>query len=238
MRKSKHTSNIHYSKKEKKTALFKDRARTNVFRESEQRLIFFLVQRIPTYISSDMLTFIGIFGSAIVLLGFLIAHFVNINYLLIGILGLGINWLGDSLDGRLAYYRNIPRKWYGFSLDIIMDWIGTALIGLGYLIYAKNSTEILAFLFVVLYGWAMIISQLRYKVTNQYTIDSGLVGPTELRVIISLILILEVVFQGSITYFVSVITIVLLVLNIADTRKLLKAGDLRDLEDKQLNKNG
>lgn len=218
----------------KKAAVFNDRARTNIFRKSEQQLIFFLVKRVPTYISSDMLTFIGMLGSAIVLSGFLLAAFVNVYYLLVGILGLIINWVGDSLDGRLAYYRNIPRKWYGFSLDIIMDWIGTVLIGLGYLIYAESGTEILAFLFVVLYGWAMIISQLRYKITNQYTIDSGLVGPTELRVIISLILVFEVLFIGSITYFASLITLVLFIINIADTKKLLRMGDLRDKEERRV----
>jgi len=230
-----HTPNTQYSAENKKAALFKDRARTNVFRKSEQKLIFFLVKRVPLYISSDILTFIGLIGSVIVLIGFLLGAFVNPLYILLGILGLVINWLGDSLDGRLAYYRNIPRKWYGFSLDIIMDWIGTVLIGLGYLMYAQNGTEILAFLFVVLYGWAMIISQLRYKITNQYTIDSGLVGPTELRVIISLILVLEALFQGSITYFVSLITLVLFIINIADTRKLLRSGDLRDKEERRIN---
>ena len=49
-----------------------------------------------------------------------------------------INWFGDSLDGRLAYYRNKPRKWYGFSLDITVDWFTTLLIGAGYAIYTSG----------------------------------------------------------------------------------------------------
>jgi phosphatidylserine synthase len=40
-----------------------------------------------------------------------------------GYFGFAINWFGDSLDGRIAYYRNTPRKWYGFALDCIMDWL-------------------------------------------------------------------------------------------------------------------
>lgn len=145
-----------------------------------------------------------------------------------GIIGLVINWLGDSLDGRLAYYRNIPRRWYGFALDIIADWIGIVLIGFGYYIYAKNGTQIVAFAFVALYGWSIIISQLRYKITNEYSIDSGFVGPTELRFIIAFILILEVLFPGSITYLAGLITFILLIINIIDSLKLLKLGDLRD----------
>jgi phosphatidylglycerophosphate synthase len=126
---------------------------------------------------------------------------------LLGILGLAINWFGDSLDGRIAYFRNISRKWYGFSLDIIMDWVSTVLIGLGYMVYARNEYELIAFVFVVLYGWAMIISQLRYKITDIYSIDSGIVGPTEIRIILALILIAEVLFGHLIEYFAAAICI-------------------------------
>jgi hypothetical protein len=128
----------------------------------------------------------------------------------------------------LAYYRNIPRRWYGFALDIIADWIGIILIGFGYYIYAENGTQIIAFAFVALYGWSIIISQLRYKITNEYSIDSGFVGPTELRFIIALILIIEVAFPGSITYLAGLITIVLFIINTIDSFKLLKLGDLKD----------
>ena len=38
----------------------------------------------------------------------------------------------------------------------------------------------------------MIISQLRYKVTDKYSIDSGILGPTEVRIIFSFALLLGV----------------------------------------------
>jgi phosphatidylglycerophosphate synthase len=170
----------------------------------------------------------GTFGSGLVFLAFVLGAYEANWYLLLGIIGLAINWLGDSLDGRLAYYRNIPRRWYGFALDIIADWIGIVLIGFGYYIYAENGTQIVAFAFVALYGWSIIISQLRYKITNEYSIDSGAVGPTELRFIIAFILIAEVSFQGSITYLAGLITMLLLIINIIDSVKLLKLGDLKD----------
>jgi len=214
--------------------LFKDRTRTNLFRAAEQKLISILIKRVPGYVTSDMLTYTGMGGSAIVLTAFLLGHYAHPAYLLLGIAGLAINWLGDSLDGRLAYYRNSPRKWYGFALDIIVDWAGIVFIGLGYMVYAAGAAEILAFLFVVLYGWAMIISQLRYKITDKYSIDSGLVGPTELRVIISLVLVAEVIFKGSITWFAGAISLVLLFVNLADTRKLLQSGDFRDQAEKRV----
>lgn len=212
--------------------VFADRERTNILRKGEQGLILFLLQRVPKWITPNMMTGIGMFGSLIVFLSFILAGFYAKSYLLIGIFGFMINWLGDSLDGRLAYFRKIPRKWYGFALDIVMDWLSIILIGLGYYYYADGNTQIFAFLFVVLYGWSMIISQLRYKITGFYQIDSGHLGPTELRVIISLILIAETLFTGAITYFAIAMVSLLLVINIIDTFKLLKAGDAKDEEEK------
>ena len=212
--------------------IFSDRERTNILRKGEQSLILFLLKKVPAWITPNIMTGIGLFGSLIVFLSFILSSFYARNYLLIGILGFAINWLGDSLDGRLAYYRKTPRKWYGFALDIVMDWISTIFIGLGYYYYAVGGTQIFAFLFVVLYGWSMILSQLRYKITGFYQIDSGYLGPTELRVIISLILITETLWVGSITYFAMAIVALLLVINIRDTFNLLKAGDAKDREEK------
>jgi len=207
---------------------FSDRKRTNILKRAEQLTIVYLLPKVPKFISPNILTLIGTLGSGFVFLAFVLgAYFANW-YLLLGIIGLAINWFGDSLDGRLAYYRNIPRRWYGFALDIIADWIGIVLIGFGYYIYAENGTQIVAFAFVALYGWSIIISQLRYKITNEYSIDSGFVGPTELRFIIAFILILEVLFPGSITYSAGLITVLLVIINIVDSIKLLKLGDLRD----------
>lgn len=216
--------------------IFKDRKRTNLLRRPEQKFISFLVERTPLMITSNILTGIGFAGSAIVLIGFVLAKYGSIYFLFLCILGLFINWFGDSLDGRIAYYRNIPRKWYGFSLDIIMDWIGTVLIGLGYLFYAKNDYELTAFILVVLYGWAMIISQLRYKITDQYTIDSGMFGPTEIRILLSIIILGEVIFPNTMQYFVATICVALFFINIIDTRMLLKLGNARDKKERRENR--
>jgi phosphatidylglycerophosphate synthase len=215
-----------YSAIEQRT--FSDRKRTNILKRAEQLTIIFLLPKVPRFISPDLLTLIGGLGSGLVFSAFVLGAYLTNWYLLIGIVGLAVNWLGDSLDGRLAYYRNVPRRWYGFALDIIADWIGIVLIGFGYYIYAENGTQIIAFSFVALYGWSIIISQLRYKITNQYSIDSGFFGPTELRFIIALILIIEVLFHGSIAYLAGLISILLFIINISDSLKLLKLGDLKD----------
>ncbi|MES2647885.1 MAG: CDP-alcohol phosphatidyltransferase family protein [Bacteroidota bacterium] len=218
--------------KKSKTGLFVDRKRTNVLKSAEQDALFYLAKMIPGFITPNILTGIGFFGSLVVLASFVLGAYVNIYFLAMAIIGLAINWFGDSLDGRIAYFRNIPRKWYGFSLDIIMDWISTILMGLGFMIYATDGFEPLAYAFVVFYGWGMIIAQLRYKIADKYTIDSGAVGPTEVRFLIAFILILEIFIPTSINYCISILTIVLLIININETRKLLILGDQRDRNEK------
>lgn len=215
-----------------------DRERSNILRKQEQKALTFLVQRIPYWITSDMLTVIGFSGSIIVLSGFVLAAYFGKSYLLFGVLGYIISWFGDSLDGRVAYYRKQPRKWYGFALDVTVDWLGVILMGLGFVIYVSSTYKIIGFLFVVLYGWEILTAQLRYKITGKYSIDSGLLGPTEVRIIISLILVSEVLLDGSIIYLSGIACVVLFIANILDTRKLLNAADIRDKEEKQSLKDG
>lgn len=207
------------------------RQRTNILRGWEQKTIAYLVQKIPAWISSDGLTAIGLFGNLMVAASFVLGAFVNIYWLLLSIIGFAINWFGDSLDGRLAYYRNTPRKWYGFSLDVTVDWIGTLLIGTGFTIYAPGIWKYTGFFFVVLYGWEMITAQLRYKIGGQYSIDSGIFGPTEVRILIATILLIEVLIPGSIRYLATLACVVILISNLVETRKLLKMADERDKKE-------
>ena len=151
----------------------------------------------------------------------------------IGIIGFAINWFGDSLDGRLAYYRHRSRRWYGFSLDLTVDWLTTILIGWGYITYVNGIWEMLGYGFVAMYGWAIIITLIRYKVTGKYSIDSGLFGPTEVRIIICLILISEVLITNAIHYSAAAACILLFLVNFLDTFRLLRLADERDKEEKK-----
>ena len=100
-----------------------DRDRTNILKKWEQQAIAFLVQIIPGWVTSDMLTFTGFLGSVLVFVSFVLARFLAPEYMLLGVLGFAISWFGDSLDGRLAYYRHLERKNYGFALDMTITLI-------------------------------------------------------------------------------------------------------------------
>jgi len=214
-------------------AISRDRTRTNLLRNQEQRAIAWLVQRIPERITSDMLSGLGLSGSLVVFTGFMLASFFDRAFLLLGPVGFTLSWFGDSLDGRLAYYRNKPRKNYGFVLDITLDWIGIILTGCGFIVYAESFWELLGYGFIVMYGWEMIIALMRYRITGEYSIDSGKFSPTEARILISFILILEVILAGSVNYSAMFAVVILFTINIADTRKLLRTADSVDNKDKK-----
>jgi phosphatidylglycerophosphate synthase len=205
-----------------------DRQRTNLFKNVERKALVYLVQRIPSWVSPNLLTGIGLSGSFMVFLGFILAAYFNRNYLFLGVPGLLISWFGDSLDGRIAYYRNTPRRLYGFILDITIDWIGIIIIGYGFMMYTREPWDLLGYGFVVFYGWEMIIALMRYKITGKYSIDSGKLGPTEARVLLMAILLTEILIPDSILYSMAMALVLVFIVNIIDTRKLLQLGDEMD----------
>ncbi|WP_455250411.1 CDP-alcohol phosphatidyltransferase family protein [Porphyromonas sp.] len=212
-----------------KKSISQDRKRTNVLHTQELALIAYLVERMPRWVTSNMLTTIGLCGNLLVALFMLLGALTGEScWLLLTPLGFAINWFGDSLDGRLAYYRGKPRKWFGFCLDIVVDWIGIVAIGLGYYSYVAPEWKLVGFIFVALYGAEMIISQLRYKVTDRYSIDSGLLGPTEVRIILALLFSSEYFFPGSIQWIGLAISVVLLIAFLSDFAGLLALANERD----------
>lgn len=213
--------------------VFADRARTNLLKKQEQNAILWLVKRIPPFITSNMLTGLGFFGNVIVAGSFILAANFSRLFLLLGLIGFFISWFGDSLDGRLAYFRNIPRKNYGFTLDITIDWMSIILIGFGYMFYAEGAWILLGYGFVVLYGWEMIIALIRYKITGKYSIDSGKLGPTEVRIVVGLIMIAEVLLPGSLNYSACFVVVVLFLVNVIDTNRLLRVADEIDRRERQ-----
>ena len=214
-------------------SISRDRIRTNILRKHEQRALAFLVQQIPSWISSNMLTALGFTGSIIVSASFFLATYLSSYFLLLGPLGFTISWFGDSLDGRIAYYRKKPRKMYGFALDITMDWLSIIFIGCGYIVYVEGIWELLGYGFVVMYGWEMIIALMRYKVTGSYSIDSGKFGPTEVRIIISTVMTIEVFLPGSLMYSSLFVCVALFIVNVLDTNKLLRLADDVDKNERE-----
>lgn len=206
------------------------RKRTNILKDIEQKTIEYLCSIMPSWISSDILTLIGFIGSLLIAVGLLTAKIDKI-YLIISIAGFAIQWFGDSLDGRLAYWRNTPRKWYGWALDITVDWVSIGIIGFGFYFYF-DMYKYIAFIFIFAYGWSMINALLRYKITDAYSIDTNLMGPTELRIIICIFLIIEYFVPFTLIAFGFGGSLILSYFNTSDLIAILKEGDKRDAKEK------
>jgi len=84
-----------------------------------------------------------------------------------------------------------------------------------------------------MYGWAMLIAVIRYKVTGKYTIDSGLFGPTEVRIMIAAIMVAEIFFKGTLLYFATIVSGILFLVNVFDTYRLLCFAHERDKAEKE-----
>jgi len=209
-----------------------DRKRTNILKHAEYTTISFLCKHMPSWVKPDMLTAFGVLGAVVVFIGLQLGLF-NKSYLLLSVVGLTIHWFGDSLDGRIAYYRNNPRKWYGWALDINADWLATIIIGLGFYFYFPFYRWI-AFIFVAAYGGSMIVALLRYKIADKYQIDSNSVGPTELRILLAAVLVIEIFVPHALMIFGVMGSVLLILLNTKDCMEVLKAGDHRDAKDKEL----
>ncbi|MDQ7065715.1 MAG: CDP-alcohol phosphatidyltransferase [candidate division KSB1 bacterium] len=210
--------------------VFSDRERTNFLKYYESSLILYLCERMPAWITPNRLTAIGVLGSLLVFAGFWMGHYLRIA-LLISIIGLAVNWFGDSLDGRLAYYRNIPRKWYGFCLDIVVDWLSMFLVVMGFYVYF-DTYRWLPFVFLLAYGGLMLIALLRYKITDSYSIDAFQLGPTEMRIIIAVLILIEMIRRGTLLQASMLGAVIILFFTIMALRSLLQAADLKDQQEK------
>ena len=208
-----------------------DRQRSNLLKRAEARAIQSLCAAMPKWVYPDLLTAIGFCGSLVVCAGLWLARRGERMFLLLSVAGLVLHWFGDSLDGRLAYYRNTPRRWYGWALDLNVDWTSACFIGLGFYFYLP-SFKIVAFVFVVAYGGSMLVALLRYKVTDQYTIDTFKLGPTELRLLLAAVMLAEIYRPNTLLQFGFVGSLILVLINMIDSYKVLKLADHRDRQEK------
>jgi phosphatidylglycerophosphate synthase len=207
-----------------------DRQRQNGLMKLETRAVTWLCRRMPRRVTSNQLTAFGLCGAGVVFLALLMGKH-NRWWLLSGIIGLAMHWFGDSLDGRLAYYRRQPRKWYGFTLDIMADWVSLCMMSAGFAFYFGRY-KFVPIVFMAAYGAGMLIAATRYKITGHYRIDSGKFGPTEMRLIIAAILLMEIAWPPSMLLCSSLATLCMLISDLIEFRQLLHAADMRDRNER------
>jgi archaetidylinositol phosphate synthase len=148
----------------------------------ERPALRWLCERMPPWMTPDILTGIGLFGSLIVGLGYMLVKF-NPIFIWLASLGMMINWFGDSLDGSLARYRHIERPKFGFFIDHTIDVIAEVAI-FGGLALSGYVNPVLALLGLVGYLMMSVFVYVYTFVTGEFRISYGGVGPTEMRLIL------------------------------------------------------
>ena len=154
---------------------------TGITAKAEEKAKGWICPRIPQWVNSDMLTLLGFLSSFIIAAGYILG-FNNRWYLVLIIIGLVLNWFGDSFDGSLARYRKKTRPNYGYYIDHVIDSIVIMIFGLGIGLSGFVRIEI-ALAFVIMYLILIIHVELVTYVQNEFRYSFGLIGPTEIRIV-------------------------------------------------------
>ena len=151
---------------------------------AEKKVLLWLAARTPGWINPDHLTALGLLSMLLagVAYGFSagrpgLLHLVN--------LALALNWLGDSLDGTLARFRDRCRPRYGFYVDHLVDAFG-ALFLIGGLALSGYMSERIGLALLIAYFLVSINIYLATYTLGVFKISFGPVGGTELRLLLAL----------------------------------------------------
>lgn len=161
------------------------RIQTSILSASEKKVLVWLAERMPSWVTSDMLTFVGFLGALVVATGYALSN-LNIHWLWLACLGLFINWFGDSLDGSLARVRNTQRKTYGFFIDHNVDVINETIMFIG---VGCSPLVNMSFAMLALVGYFMlsIYVYIDCHLKGEMRLTYGGLGPTEFRIILALV---------------------------------------------------
>lgn len=148
----------------------------------EKPALNWLAARVPMTVVPDHLTLLGVFGALLASVSLAGSHYLP-SLMWLALLGLFINWLGDSLDGSVARLRRIERPRYGFFVDHLSDAASQVLIvaGLGLSPYLRFDIVCVA---LVSYLLLSIYTLVKLHVSRTMRLTYFGVGPTEVRLLI------------------------------------------------------
>lgn len=148
----------------------------------ERRALVWMAGRMPRWVSSDMMSALGIVASVVIAAGYILSD-TDIRWLWLSSAGLVLHWFGDSMDGTLARVRDCQRPVYGFyldhTLDVVTEMIMFVGIGLSSLVRLDLSLA-----FFVLYLAMTLNVTLNSYLKSEFRLTYFRLGPTEFRLII------------------------------------------------------
>ena len=148
----------------------------------EKRALEWMARGAPLWLNSDHLTALGLLAQIGAGAAYALSR-RNPSALLLVILCIILNWLGDSLDGTLARVRRQQRPRYGFYVDHMVDILGSValMLGLGVSGFLHWQTALAMLIaFLILAGE----SYLATYTLSRFQLSQGLFGPTEIRILL------------------------------------------------------
>ena len=160
------------------------RINTGILAAREKELLVWIARRLPARMNSDHLTLIALVAMAGAGASFWAAR----NWppaLVLVVVSLAVNWFGDSLDGTLARVRRHERPRYGFYVDHVLDIAGASLL-FGGMSLSGFMSPVVALMVLAAYLLVSAEVFLATAVHGKFRMAFFNVGPTELRVILSI----------------------------------------------------
>ncbi len=158
------------------------RAQLSLLAPLEKKCLVWLAHRTPARIHSDHLTLLGLAALLGAGLSYAYARSNRAGLLLV-ILCLLLNWLGDSLDGTLARVRNRQRPRYGFYVDHVVDAFGTLFLLAGLGLSGYMTSWIAAGLLVAYFMLSIEVYLATYTL-GTFHLSFWKLSPTELRILL------------------------------------------------------
>ena len=160
------------------------RIQTSLLNAAEKKVLVWMAERLPKWVSSDMLTFVGFLGAVVIAAGFCLSNF-SVHFLWLSIAGLVINWFGDSLDGTVARVRKQQRPVYGFYVDHTVDAVNEAFMFLGAGLSPFMHFDLACLIFIV-YLFLTLNVTMNAHLKGEFCLTYAKLGPTEFRLICAL----------------------------------------------------
>lgn len=158
------------------------RIHTSFLANIEKRTLIWLAAHTPRFINSDHLTGLGLVSMAGAGASYWFASRNRAGLLLV-IFFLGLNWLGDSLDGTLARFRDCCRPKYGFYVDHVVDAFSALFLLAGLGLSGYMSLPV-ALGLLIAYLLLSVEVYLATYTLGDFKISYFKMGPTELRILL------------------------------------------------------
>jgi len=147
----------------------------------ERRFVARNLHRVPRWLETHHLTLLSLpWCAAVLAAGWLAAH-VDLRWLTLASVAIGLQYLTDLFDGAIGRARDTGLVRWGYFMDHLLDFafLCSIVIAYGLLVPAASMPWLLALFGLV--GTLMASEFLAFGATGEFRISHFGIGPTELR---------------------------------------------------------